>query len=243
VNRSALVTGGSRGIGLSLARVLVAEGYSVTISARNAEQLDRAAELLRRDGGTVETFATDLSEPSGAEALAEAHRAHFGRLDVLINNAGTGFGQQLVEISDRRLDLQLDLNLRAAILCYREAVEMLLSAAAEHSQAWVVNVCSLTAVNPKPWLSVYSASKAGLRAFSMAMNSEFAGRGVRSCAICPGTVATDLTDGLAGPPDDLVSTTDIAEVLQLLLRLSPACRVDEIVLRSSFDEEWHPPES
>jgi NAD(P)-dependent dehydrogenase (short-subunit alcohol dehydrogenase family) len=242
VTRSALVTGGSRGIGLSLARVLVAEGFSVTISARNAEQLDRAAESLRRNGGTVETFVADLSEPNGAEALVEAHRARFGRLDVLINNAGTGFGQPLAEISTRRLDLQLDLNLRAAILCYREASEMLLSAAAEHSQAWVVNVCSLTAANPKPWLSVYSASKAGLRAFSMAMNSEFASRGVRSCAICPGTVETELTRGLAGAQDDLVSAGDIAEVLLLLLRLSPACRVDEIILQSRFDEEWRPPE-
>lgn len=227
---------------MTLARVLVAEGYSVTISARSAEQLDRAAELLRRDGGTVETLATDLSESTGAETLVAAHRAHFGRLDVLVNNAGAGFGQPLADISARRLDLQLDLNLRAAVLCYREALEMLLSAAAEHSQAWVINVCSLTATDPKPWLSVYSASKAALRAFSIAMNSELAGRGVRSCAICPGTVDTDLTRGIIGSPGHLVSAADISEVLLLLLRLSPACRVDEIVLRSSFDDGWHPPE-
>lgn len=241
MRRSALVTGGSRGIGLALARTLVAEGYTVTICARDPGALTAAADSLQRDGGTVLTHAADLSQPAAARALIEAHRERFGRLDLLVNNVGTGFGAPVDEIVDKRLDLQLDLNLRAAILCYREAAELLLTAGAEHQEAWVVNMCSLVATYPQPWLSVYSATKAGLRAFSAAMNSELSGRGVRSCAICPGTIDTELSREIAGSSDLMVSSADVTEVLRLLLRLSPPSEITEIVMRSRFDREWRPP--
>ena len=244
--RAALVTGGSNGLGLALARELSSDGYAITLGARRADGLALAVESLREQGGDAHAVAGDLSEEAGVRSLIAAHRERYGRLDVLVNNVGTGFGQSVGEITTRRLDLQLGLNLRTAILCYREAVGLLLEAGAEHRGAWVVNVCSRAAVAPQPWLSVYSATKAGLAGFSSAMNSELSARGVRSCAVCPGTVATSLTaGGPAGGPADagqLITPGDVAQVLRLLLRLSPACQLPAVVLESRYDEAWRPPE-
>jgi NAD(P)-dependent dehydrogenase (short-subunit alcohol dehydrogenase family) len=238
--RAALVTGGSSGIGLSLARTLAQEGYALTLAARRQEGLERAARELRDGGARVEPVAVDLSQEAGVRDAVSAHRDAHGRLDVLVNNVGTGSGQALAEITAKRLDLQLGLNLRAAVLMYRECAALLRSAGAEHGGAWVINTASRAAVCPQPWLSVYSASKAGLVAFSRAMNLELAAEGVRSCAVCPGTVRTALTSYLhdAG----MLDAQDVAEVVRMLLRLSPCCVVNEVVLEAPADRLWRPPE-
>ena len=240
--RAALVTGSSEGIGLALASALCARGYAVTLSARSRDRLEEVAHELREAGGEVETIVGDLAQPDVVRAAVDAHRTRFGRLDVLVNNVGTGIGEPIGELSLKRLDLQLHLNVRTAIVFTREAIGMLLTAAAEHRQAWVVNVCSRAAVAPQPWLSVYSASKAALLAFSQSTNAEFAERGVRSCAICPGTVATALTRATPGmDPDRLVTPEDIASVMRLLLDLSPACELTQVVIDTRYDHSWQPP--
>jgi short-subunit dehydrogenase len=241
--RAALITGGSRGIGFALAQALGEEGYGLTITARKPESLERAAAQLREQGFTVEHIAANLAEEEGVHEVVRRHRERYGRLDVLVNNVGTGAGQPVSEISTRRLDLQLGLNVRTAILCYRESTALLQAAGAEHQRAWAVNVCSRAAVDPQPWLSVYSATKAALLAFSRAMNAELRSSGVRSCAICPGTVATSLTQAHASKSqsDGLVTVDDVAAALRLLLGLSPACELTEVVLESDFDRAWRPP--
>jgi NAD(P)-dependent dehydrogenase (short-subunit alcohol dehydrogenase family) len=241
VPRAALVTGGSKGIGFALADALSSQGYALTLGARDPGELGRAAEMLREHGGETHTVAGDLSDEAGVRSLVAAHRERYGRLDVLVNNVGTGFGQPVGEITARRLDLQLGLNLRTAILCYREAAGLLLEAGAEHRSAWVVNVCSRAAVTPQPWLSAYSATKAGLMGFSAAMNTELSSRGVRSCALCPGTVGTSLTAGAELDSREMITPGDVAEALRMLLRLSPACVIPAIVLESRYDETWRPP--
>jgi NAD(P)-dependent dehydrogenase (short-subunit alcohol dehydrogenase family) len=213
----------------------------VTLSGRDADALASAAADLRRGGSEVRTVAGDLSDEAAVRAAVAAHRAGYGRLDVLVNNVGIGFGQPVAAISTKRLDLQLGLNLRTAILCYRECADLLIAAGAEHRQAWVVNVCSRAAVAPQPWLSAYSATKAGLAAFSRAMAAELGPRGVRSCALCPGTVDTALTNRGDLDAGRLVTTADVAEVLRLLLRLSPGCTIPEVVLETRFDADWRPP--
>jgi ketoreductase len=239
--RAALITGASQGIGLGLARTLVSEGYAVTLCARHPDRLELAASALRGAGAEVHTIAGDLADEDAVRAAVTSHRERYGRLDVLVNNVGTGSGQPVAEISTRRLDLQLDLNVRTAILCYRESAALLLAAGAEHQQAWAVNVCSRAAVAPQPWLSVYSATKAALLAFSRAMNAELGSSGVRSCAICPGTVATELSRASVSGADRLVTVDDVAGVLRMLLALSPACELTEVVLESGFDRTWRPP--
>jgi short-subunit dehydrogenase len=241
--RAALITGGSEGIGLALALALCDRGYGLTLTARGADGLDAAASELRGRGAAVETVAGDLGDLDHVGAVFEAHRCRFGRLDVLVNNVGTGFGEPIAAITPKRLELQLGLNVRTAIACTREATPMLVAAGAEHRQAWVVNVCSRAAVIPQPWLSVYSATKAALLAFSQATNAELVASGVRACAICPGTVATALTaaDPTAGR-QELITGDDVAGVLKLLLDLSPAAELTRVVIDSRYDHAWRPPE-
>jgi short-subunit dehydrogenase len=108
---------------------------------------------------------------------------------------------------------------------------MLSAAGGEHRNALVVNMASMAGKSPQAWLSVYGATKAAVIAYTRAMNKEFAARGVKSVAFCPGFVDTDMTDFVKEtiPPEEMLRTSDIAEALRFLLRVSPACVVPEIV--------------
>lgn len=228
--RAALITGGSGGIGLAIARMLGEEGYALTLAGRREPSVDAAvAELVER-GVTVHGVTGDLSQEAGVVAAVAAHRERYGRLDVLVNNAGTGVGQPVEQITGRHLDRQLDLNVRATVVAYREATPLLRAAGAEHGRALVVNTASLAGVDPQAWLSVYSATKAAVIAFTRAMNRELAGAGVRSCALCPGTVDTAMTAYLDTDRSALITPEDLAEVVRMLLRLSPAALVGEVVV-------------
>jgi NAD(P)-dependent dehydrogenase (short-subunit alcohol dehydrogenase family) len=123
--RAALVTGGSSGIGLAIARALGEDGYGVTLSARRPDKLEAAAETLRADGVDVEAVPANMAEESDVVALVERHRERFGRLDVLVNNAGVGIGGAIAEQDTKKLDMQLAVNLRALFLATREALPLL----------------------------------------------------------------------------------------------------------------------
>jgi short-subunit dehydrogenase len=232
-NRAAIVTGASRGIGLALAETLADEGYALTVSARKPDTLQAAAEQLRARGAEVEAVEGNLADPDSIAEVVGRHRDRFGRLDVLVNNAGVGIGATATDHQTKHVDLQLDVNLRAIILFYRESIELLRAAGAEHGGALVVNLASLAGKSPQPWLSVYSATKAAVVAYTVAMNKELANDGVKSVAFCPGFVDTDMADFIKDtvPAETMLKTSDIAEALKFMLRVSPACLVSEIVFQ------------
>jgi NAD(P)-dependent dehydrogenase (short-subunit alcohol dehydrogenase family) len=129
--------------------------------------------------------------------------------------------------------MQLDVNLRAIVLFYRECVDMLRAAGAEHRNALVVNLSSLSGKSGQPWLSVYSATKAAVIGFTQAMNKELLADGIKSVALAPGFVDTPMSEFVKEsiPPEEMINTDDIAEAVRFLLRLSPACVVPEIVFQ------------
>ena len=231
--RAAIVTGASRGIGYALAEALGEEGHGLTISARKPDTLERAAEQLRGRGFEVEAVTANLAEEEGVKEVVERHRARFGRLDVLVNNAGVGIGAMANEHQTKFVDLQLAVNMRAIILFYRECAELLRTAGSEHRNALVVNLSSIAGKSPQAWLSVYSATKAAVAAYTVAMNKEFAKHGVKSVAFAPGFVDTDMTDYVKGkiPAEEMLRPSDLAEALRFLLRVSPMCLVPEIVFQ------------
>jgi short-subunit dehydrogenase len=231
--RAAIVTGASRGIGLALATVLAEEGYGVTLSARRPELLEQSAEALRERGARVEHVAANLADEESVRAVVDRHREAFGRLDVLVNNAGVGIGAAADEHRTKYVDLQIDVNVRAIVLFYRECAELLRAAGAEHRNALVVNMASMAGKSPQPWLSVYSATKAAVVAYTNAMNRELNGAGVKSVAFCPGFVDTDMSEFVKQsiPPEQMLRTSDIAEALRFVLRLSPNCVIPEIVFQ------------
>jgi NAD(P)-dependent dehydrogenase (short-subunit alcohol dehydrogenase family) len=232
-DRAAIVTGASSGIGLAIAHVLGKEGHGLTVAARRPEKLETAAQSLRREGYEVEAVAADVSEEEDVQRVVEAHRERYGRLDVLVNCAGVGVGAAVADLATKRVDMQLDVNLRAPLLFYRECVGLLRTAGAEHGNALVINLASISGKSGQPWLSVYSATKAGLIGFTQAMNKELNGDGVKSVALAPGFVDTPMADFVKESikADEMIRTQDIAEAVRFLLRLSPFCVVPEIVFQ------------
>jgi NAD(P)-dependent dehydrogenase (short-subunit alcohol dehydrogenase family) len=239
--RAAVITGGSGGIGLAVARMLGEEGYALTLVGRRPEPLEAAVSDLVDRGITAQGLAYNLVDEAAVVAAVAAHGDRYGRLDVLVNNAGTGAGQAVEEISSRHLDRQIDLNLRAMVLAYREAAPLLRAAGAEHGRALVVNTASLAGVEPQAWLSVYSATKAAVIAFTRAMNRELAGAGVRSCALCPGTVDTAMTEYLTTDRSTMIDPRDLAEVVRMLLRLSASAVVGKVVVEGVAELLAGPP--
>jgi NAD(P)-dependent dehydrogenase (short-subunit alcohol dehydrogenase family) len=231
--RAAIVTGASSGIGLAIAHMLGEEGHALTVASRRAEKLEPAAEGLRSASFEVEAVAANMAAEEDIRAVVERHRERFGRLDVLVNNAGVGIGAPVGETQTKRLDLQLDVNLRSIVLFYRECLELLRAAGAEHRRALVVNTASLSGKSGQPWLSIYSAAKHGVVGFTQAMNKELNGDGIKSCALCPGFVDTPMTDFVKEnvAAEEMIRPTDIAEMVRALLRLSPACVVPEILFQ------------
>jgi NAD(P)-dependent dehydrogenase (short-subunit alcohol dehydrogenase family) len=229
--RAAIVTGASSGIGLAIARVLGEEGYGITMAARRAEKLEGAVAQLAGAGFDVHGVAANVSDEEEIQKVVAAHRERYGRLDVLVNNAGIGIGAPLAEIQTKRLDMQLDINLRAIVIFYRECVELLRAAGAEHRNALVVNTSSISGKRAEAWLSVYSATKHGVVGWTEAMNKELGGDGIKSTALCPAFVDTPMTDFVKDrvKPEEMIRAEDIAEAVRYLLRVSPACVVPEMM--------------
>jgi len=229
--RAAIVTGASSGIGLAIARMLGEEGFGITMAARRPEKLDGAVAELGEEGFDVHAVAANVAEEAEIQKVVAAHRDRYGRLDVLVNNAGVGVGATLGEIQTKRLDMQLDINLRSIIIFYRECLEMLQAAGAEHKNALVVNTSSVAGKHGEAWLSVYAASKHGVVGWTESMNRELATQGIKSTALCPAFVDTPMTDFVKEnvAPEDMIRPWDIAESVRFLLRVSPACVVPEIM--------------
>jgi NAD(P)-dependent dehydrogenase (short-subunit alcohol dehydrogenase family) len=232
-DRAALITGASSGIGLAVARVLGEEGHALTVAARRPDKLAEAAAGLRADGFEVEEVAANMTDEAEVQRVVAAHRDRWGRLDVLVNNAGVGFGAGVADQPTKRIDMQLDLNLRAVILFYRECAELLRAAGGEHRNALVVNTSSISGKSGQAWLNVYSATKAAVIGWTQAMNKELGAEGIKSVALCPGFVDTPMTEFIREqvPPAEMIQTTDIAEAVRFLLRTSPYCVIPEIIFQ------------
>ena len=228
--RAALITGASSGIGLAIAGVLGEEGYGLTVAARRPDKLEASASALRAKGYEVEHVAGNLGDEDTIKGVVARHAERFGRLDVLVNNAGIGIGELVGELTTKKVDLQLNTNLRAVFLFYRECAAMLKAAGAEHANALVVNTSSISGKAGEAWLSVYSATKHGVVGFTQAMNKELAADGIKSTALCPGFVDTPMTEFVKEhvPAGTMITPRDIAESVRYLLKTSPGCVVPEI---------------
>src|SRR5918998_3772563 len=158
-DRAAIVTGASSGIGFAVTRMLAESGHAVTMAARRPEKLQAAYEQLRGEGLEVQRMAANVGDEGDIARVVAAHRDAYGRLDVLMNNAGVGIGAPIGELDTKRMDRQLATNLRAIPLFYREALPLLQAAAEEHSNALVINTASIAGKQGQAWLSIYSATK------------------------------------------------------------------------------------
>ena len=238
-DRAALITGGSSGIGLAIARALAEDGYRITISSRRAEKLEAAAETLRDEGHKVLAVPAQIADEEELKGVVSAHRDEYGRLDVLVNNAGVGMGEAIHELTAKKVDLQIEVNLKSLMLMTRECLPMLREAGGEHRKALIVNTASVAGKAGQAWLSVYSATKFAVIGFSQATQREVSGQGIGVTALAPGFVDTPMTEFVKEqvPADEMIQTTDIAEAVRFLLKTSPNCVVPEIVFLRPSDSE------
>jgi NAD(P)-dependent dehydrogenase (short-subunit alcohol dehydrogenase family) len=220
MSRAALVTGGSSGIGLAIARLLRDEGLEVSVAGRTREKVEAAA----ADLGALGIMA-DLSREDDCRRVVDEHRRRHGRLDVLVNSAGMGIGGPIDELSPKHLALQLDVNLRAVLLVTAAALPLLREAG-----GLVVSLASIAGTTGSPSLPVYGAAKAAVIQFTHTLNRAEQAHGVRATAISPGFVDTPMTDFAPVPKEQMIRVEDCAEVVRLLLRLSPQARIPHVVL-------------
>jgi NAD(P)-dependent dehydrogenase (short-subunit alcohol dehydrogenase family) len=228
--RAGLVTGGSSGIGLAIARMLREEGFELTIASRRRERVDAAADELGALG-----VAANVADEDDCRALVAAHRDRFGRLDLLVNSAGVGIASTIRELNTKHLDLQLGVNLRGLALVTREALPLLCE-----THGLVVNLASIAGTMPTPGLTIYGATKAAVIAFSKSLNYELEEDGVRVTAICPGFVDTPMAEWTGLPSDEMIRAEDCAELVRALLRLGPAARIPEIVVERVGERSGSP---
>jgi len=219
-DRAALVTGGSSGIGLAIARLLRDEGYDLTVVSRTPEKIEAAAAEL----GAAAVVANVADPDDCARAVAE-HHERFGRLDVLVNSAGVGFGGLVADLDLKKLDLQLDINLRGLFLVTQAAIPLL-----RETRGWIVNLASIAGTLPTPGLATYGATKAAVIALTRSLNAELDAAGVRAIAICPGFVDTPMAQSSGLEQEEMIRPEDCAEIVRMCLRLSPTARVPQVVI-------------
>ena len=220
MERAALVTGGSSGIGLAIARMLRDEGYALTLASRRADKVQSAADEL----GAV-AVAANVGDEDECARLVEEHRERFGRLDVLVNSAGIGIAGTVDRLPAKQFDLQVGVNLRGLFLVTQAAIPLL-----RESRGLIVNLASIAGTLPTPGLATYGATKAAVISLTKSLNEELAGDGVRAVAICPGFVDTPMAEWSGIPGEQMIRPEDCAEVVRMCLRLSPHARVPQVVI-------------
>lgn len=218
--RSALITGGSSGIGLAIGRMLREEGFELTLASRTKEKIDAAAAEL---GGHA--VAADVAKEEDCVRVVAEHKERFGGLDMLVNSAGIGIAGRVDSLEAKHIDLQLGINLRGLLLVTREAIPLL-----KESKGWVINLASIAGTTPTPGLTVYGATKAAVIALTRSMNAELDGDGVRALALCPGFVDTPMAQWSGIPGDEMIQPEDCAEIVRMCLRLSPHARIPQVVV-------------
>ncbi|HEY6250156.1 MAG TPA: 3-oxoacyl-[acyl-carrier-protein] reductase [Candidatus Angelobacter sp.] len=191
--RVALVTGASQGIGRACALALAEGGATIALAARNQEKLTDVAEEIQSKGGQAAAFPMDVSNQDEIKASVKAAIEHFGKIDILINNAGITRDTLLLRMKRADWDSVLETNLTGAFLCTQAAIGSMLK------QRWgrIINITSIFGQTGQTGQANYSASKAGLIGFTMSMAREVASRNITVNAVAPGYIETAMTEGLS----------------------------------------------
>lgn len=224
--KSAIVTGATRGIGRSIAELLLDAGASVAVCGRSQSSVDRAVEELATRG-TVIGASADVGKPEDVQELFRLADEKFGGLDVLINNAGIGVFRSVADLTVDDWRSTLETNLSGVFYCSREAVPRF----QKRGGGYVINISSLAGKNAFAAGAAYNASKFGLNGFSEAMMLDHRYDNVRVSYIMPGSVATEFASG--GGEDWKIAPEDIAALVITLLRMPARTLVSRLEVRPS----------
>ena len=187
--RAVVVTGGTRGIGLAIARALAEDGASVVVSGRDSTRFESVTREIEAMGGAALAVAADQSKREDCDRLVEAAKERFGRIDVLVNNAGFTRDQLLVRMKDDDWDHVMDTNLRGVFLMTRAAAKSMM----RQKGGRIINITSTAGAMGNPGQVNYSAAKAGVTGLTKAAARELAHWNILVNAVAPGLIETDMT--------------------------------------------------
>ncbi len=191
-NQVGIVTGGTRGIGKAIAEGLALEGVNVIVAGRNLAAAKSVADSLSVKGVRALGVKLDVANAGEVEKVFDEIRKDFGRIDILINNAGITKDGLLMRMKEEAWDSVMNTNLKGVFLCSREVIKDM----AKQRYGRIVNITSVAAFMGNPGQANYSASKAGIVGFTKTVAREYAGRGVTVNAVAPGFIETAMTDVL-----------------------------------------------
>ena len=233
LNKVALITGASAGIGQACARALAGEGARLVLTARRAERLEQLAAEARRLGTEAVFVAGDAREEETARQAVERAVGEFGRLDILINNAGVGNYKDLVDTSAEEYDEMVDSNVRSTFLFTRHAVPVMI----EQREGLVLMISSMAGVYGFAGEAVYCATKFAQVGFAQALDKELRPHGIKVGAICPGGVKTEFAlgkgrteEGVGG--SDMLEAEDVARAVVFACTQPPGSRIIQVQMRT-----------
>ena len=224
----AIVTGGSKGIGLAVARAFLERGMQVTISARSAADLATAATALA-GADSVHTMESDVRKPADAQRLVDETVRRFGGVDILVNNAGVGKFANVADMEPDAWRQIIETNLSGVFYCTRAAIPEM----KRRGGGFIINISSLAGKNSFPGGAAYCASKAGLNAFSEALMQEVRHDNIRVSYVMPGSVYTEFGDLGSSGEDWKLAADDVAKVVTDLISHDARSLPSRVELRPS----------
>lgn len=225
-DQTALITGGSSGIGLAIASALLGEGMAVAIAARDSRKLDHARKILEEKGGRVIAVPADVSKADQVASFIKQAVDAFGRIDLLVNNAGIAKFNSIEALSEDDWDETQDINLKGAFLCTKAVLPVM----KRQRGGYIINIASVAGKSGFSGASAYCASKFGMIGLTESLLEEAIQHQIRATAICPGYVATPMVRGVSIPQEEMIPPEDIGKLVVGLLHLSPLTIIKEIVV-------------
>ncbi|HYW85527.1 MAG TPA: SDR family oxidoreductase [Spirochaetia bacterium] len=225
----ALVTGAGRGIGRSIALALADAGADLFLTARTVEQLEEVAREIRGKSRRAEYRAADIGSATGVAGVFDELARRYGRLDVLVNNAGLGLAGPLMDFPEESFDTLMAVNVKGLFLCCQHAMRLMVPS----KRGYIVNISSVVGFKGYLNQAAYAASKHAVMGITKSLAVEGQPNGIRVSAVLPGGVDTELMEALRPDVDRaaLMRPEDIADAVLFLLSLSPTAAVDEIYIR------------
>jgi len=223
----ALVTGASRGIGLAIARTLGRMGAKLALCARDPARLAAATAEFERAGIPAHAIPTDVTRSADLRSLVQKTEESLGPIEILVNNAGIGYFAPVQEAAEANWDAVLDTNLKAVFLLSRLVAPGMIERRGGH----IVNIASLAGKNAFAGGGIYCASKWGLLGLTQCMAEDLRAYGIRVCAICPGSVATDFSPHSAKSAEKMLKPEDVAHAVEMVLTQAPQSFISEVLLR------------